>query len=134
MRTDRGSRNRRLELVGGFATGHRAQRTPNTEGALTSTTVRGVSGLARVTWSRHANRGTGDVVDRFIDESHGTVSHQNLHATRMATAGGEITVVLGLQIGPTGAVRVHARTAVRRGRDRHSRWSRGMGNNQYWVW
>lgn len=119
MSTDHGSRNRRLELVGGFATGHRAQRTPNTEGALASTTVRGVSGLARVTWSRHANRGTGDVVDRFIHESHRTVSHQNLHATGVAAAGGEPTAVGCLQIGPTGVVCGHARTAVRRGRNRH---------------
>ena len=75
MRTDYELRNRRLELVGGFATGHRAQSSPNTEGTLARTTVRGESGLARVTWGRRANRGGGDVVQRFIHESHGTVSH-----------------------------------------------------------
>ena len=102
MRTDYESRNRRLELVGRFATGHRAQSSPNTEGALTRTAVRGESGLPRITWGRRTNRRAGDVVDRLVHESDGTVSHHHLHTTGVAAAGGDPHGTIVLQGGPTG--------------------------------
>lgn len=119
MCTDHESRDRRLELVGRLATGHRSQSTPDSEGALARAAVRRNIGLARRHGRGIAGRIAGNVVDRFVHETDGTVTHQDLHTASVATAGSHPDVLNTLQGAPLGSGRSQAGTAVGSGGNRH---------------